>query len=249
MYYQTYKRLFDVTLAAFLTILFLPLILIVAVLIKLDSAGPVFFRQARTGRFEKSFNILKFRTMHHGSMGLNITVCGDRRITRIGRVLRKTKLDEIPQLINVLFGDMSIIGPRPQVHSDLVHYDRTARNIIFSSRPGMTDLASLLYIHEERLLAESNDPMKTYFEVILPEKNRLRMFHLLQESFVFDIKILILTGLKIVFRQKLPFVDSLSHAVSKDTSSTSKGRVLMGAPNESAALINEGSALINAKVE
>ena len=207
MYYQVLKRVFDISLAIFLVVLLLPVGLIVALLIKLESSGPIFFQQARTGRFEQPFYIIKFRTMRHESQGLNITVCGDDRITRFGNILRKSKLDEIPQLINVLKGEMSIVGPRPQVVSDLEHYDTDARHIIFSERPGITDLASLLYIHEERLLAESKDPIRTYFEVILPEKNRLRVRHIVQQSLLFDLKIFIWTGLKVLFRHHMPLID------------------------------------------
>lgn len=207
VHYQTLKRIFDISIAILLTIAFLPISLMIALLVKLESSGPIFFRQARTGRYEQPFYILKFRTMHHESQGLNITVCGDDRITRVGRVLRKTKLDELPQLINVLKGEMSIVGPRPEVVSHLAHYDHESRHIIFSERPGITDLASLLYIHEERLLAESDDPIKTYFEVILPEKNRLRVRHIVQESILFDMKIVIWTGLKILLRHQIPLIE------------------------------------------
>lgn len=207
MHYQTCKRVFDVCIAAPLFVIFLPIFLIISLLLKLENSGPVFFRQARTGRFEQPFYIIKFRTMRQNSTGLNITACGDDRITRFGRVLRKTKLDEIPQLINVLKGEMGLVGPRPEVVSHLPHYDKDVKNIIFAHRPGITDLASLLYIHEERLLAESNDPLKTYFEIILPEKNRLRARHLTQESMIFDLKILIWTGLKILFRNRMPTIE------------------------------------------
>jgi|GEM_PF-2374021 len=215
--YQTFKRFFDISTAIFLCLLFLPIGLIVALFIKLEGHGPVFFRQARTGRYEKPFYIIKFRTMRHESQGLNITICGDDRITRVGKLLRKSKLDEIPQLINVLKGEMSIVGPRPQVTSDLEHYDPRARHIIFSERPGITDLASLLYIHEERLLAESTDPIKTYFEVILPEKNRLRVRHIVQQSFFFDLKIFIWTGLKVIFRHHMPLIECPEDASDSHT--------------------------------
>ena len=207
MHYQFYKRIFDISVAGILAVIFAPIVLIISLLIKLESAGPVFFRQARTGRFEQPFYIIKFRTMHHASSGLNITAYGDNRITRVGRVLRKTKLDEIPQILNVLLGEMSIVGPRPEVVSHLPHYDPESKKIIFSNRPGITDLASLIYIHEERLLAESQDPLKTYFDIILPEKNRLRVRHLVQESILFDLKICIWTGLKIILRNRIPVID------------------------------------------
>ncbi|WP_410209780.1 sugar transferase [Aquirhabdus sp.] len=222
MYYQAIKRVFDVTVAFVLTIALLPVALVVALLIKFESPGPVFFRQARTGRFEKPFYIIKFRTMRHDTQGLNITASSDHRITGVGRVLRKTKLDEIPQLLNVLKGDMSIVGPRPEVVSHLPHYDDEAKVIIFAHRPGMTDLASLLYMQEERLLAESSDPLKTYFEIILPEKNRLRVRHLVQQSFIFDMKVFVWTGLKILLRHHMPLISCPS-----DMSKMNSIRVIM----------------------
>lgn len=215
MHYQFFKRVFDISVSLLLAIIFAPVVLVVSLLIKLDSSGPVFFRQARTGRFEQPFHIIKFRTMRHASSGLNITACGDDRITRVGRVLRKTKLDEIPQILNVLKGEMSIVGPRPEVTSHLPHYDIESKKVIFSHRPGITDLASLLYIHEERLLAESQDPLKTYFEIILPEKNRLRVRHLIQESILFDLKICVWTGLKIMLRNRMPLIECPSDSIQE----------------------------------
>jgi lipopolysaccharide/colanic/teichoic acid biosynthesis glycosyltransferase len=217
MHYQFYKRIFDICVAALLVVIFAPIVLVVSLLIKLESSGPVFFRQARTGRFEQPFYIIKFRTMRHASSGLNITACGDNRITRVGRILRKTKLDEIPQILNVLKGEMSIVGPRPEVTSHLPHYDPESKKIIFAHRPGITDLASLLYIHEERLLAESHDPLKTYFDIILPEKNRLRVRHLVQESILFDLKICIWTGLKIILRNRIPVIDCPTGTVQESS--------------------------------
>ncbi len=219
MYYTVLKRVFDFFFAILLGTVFFPFAVIIAILIKLESRGPVFFRQARTGRHEQPFYIIKFRSMRQDETGLNITICGDDRITPLGRILRKTKLDEIPQLLNILKGDMSLVGPRPEVTSHLPHYDIETRKIIFSARPGITDLASLLYIHEERLLAESNDPLKTYFEIILPEKNRLRVLHLVQNSLLFDMKILIWTGLKIILRKHLPAIKCPSTPVQNNASS------------------------------
>jgi len=207
MHYNVLKRVFDICVAICLIPFLLPIALIVAVLIKLESPGPVFFRQVRTGRYELPFSIIKFRTMRHDAAGLNITSSHDNRITQVGKLLRKTKIDELPQLINVLKGEMSIVGPRPEVVSHLPHYDLESRKIIFAYRPGITDLASLLYIHEERLLAESSDPLTTYFDVILPEKNRLRVRHLTQESILFDLKVLVWTALKIMLRSHMPVIE------------------------------------------
>lgn len=207
MHYQALKRAFDVGFALLLACAFLPFVPFIALLILLEDPGTIFFRQLRTGQFERPFHIIKFRTMYRHAEGSSITCCGDERITRVGRILRKTKLDELPQLINVLKGDMSIVGPRPQVINDLHYYHPEDRKIIFAHRPGITDLASLLYIHEERLLAESTDPAKTYYEVILPEKNKLRIRHLIQESLMFDFKIIIWTFFKIVLHHRMPAIE------------------------------------------
>ncbi|MDE2421445.1 MAG: sugar transferase [Gammaproteobacteria bacterium] len=222
MHYQTSKRAFDIGFAILLTLASLPFIPIIALLIVIEDPGSVFFRQLRTGQFKQPFYIIKFRTMYRNTTGSSITRCGDERVTRVGRILRKTKLDELPQLINVLKGDMSIVGPRPEVVSHLPYYDLEDSKIIFAHRPGITDLASLLYIHEERLLAESTDPNQTYYEVILPEKNRLRIRHLTQESLLFDLKIVIWTVLKIVLHHRIPMIECPPIKQTEKSSSTNE---------------------------
>jgi lipopolysaccharide/colanic/teichoic acid biosynthesis glycosyltransferase len=168
------KRLFDIVAAAAGLIVLCPLFAIIAVLIKWDSHGPVFFRQSRIGRHFRPFFIYKFRTMlwDAPATGALLTVGDDPRITRIGRWLRRAKLDELPQLINVLNGDMSFVGPRPEVER-YVRLFRTEYAEILQVRPGITDLASLKYRRESTLLARSLKPEEEYVKRILPDKLRL----------------------------------------------------------------------------
>ena len=172
------KRALDIAIAAFALALLAPLIAIVALLVKLESRGPVFFRQTRVGRHGEPFRIFKFRTMAHAvnddkaSAGPELTVEGDARITRVGAVLRRTKLDELPQLIDVLRGTMSLVGPRPEVPRYVEHYPPDERARVLSVRPGITDFASLRYRDENSLLARAADPEREYLDVILPSKLR-----------------------------------------------------------------------------
>lgn len=168
------KRLFDIVVAAAALIVLCPLFAIIAVLIKWDSNGPVFFKQSRIGRHFRPFSIYKFRTMlwDAWATGPLLTVGDDPRITRVGRWLRRTKLDELPQLINVLSGDMSFVGPRPEVER-YVRLFRTEYTEILQVRPGITDLASLKYRGESTLLARSLKPEEEYVTRILPDKLRL----------------------------------------------------------------------------
>jgi len=165
------KRLFDLFFSIIGLVVLFPLFLLVALAIKLDSRGPVFFRQERIGRNFKPFRIYKFRTMTVGSYekGPAITVAGDSRVTRMGRFLRKTKIDELPQLINVLKGEMSFVGPRPEV-GKYVELFKSDYQKLLSVRPGITDPASISYKDEESVLSRSADWEKEYINKILPEK-------------------------------------------------------------------------------
>ena len=170
------KRLFDLLLSGLgLLVLALPLGL-VALAIKLDSPGPVFYRQVRVGRFGREFRIHKFRTMAHNpaDRGPQLTVGLDARITRVGAFLRRTKLDELAQLFDVLEGTMSLVGPRPEVPRYVALYPAALRKKVLSVRPGITDFASIEYRDEGTLLAQSSDPERTYREVILPAKLALQ---------------------------------------------------------------------------
>jgi lipopolysaccharide/colanic/teichoic acid biosynthesis glycosyltransferase len=164
------KRIFDLLLAASALLLLLPLLAVVALWIKLDSRGPVFFRQERVGRHGVSFRIHKFRTMADGAPGLQLTVGADPRITRSGGWLRRHRLDELPQLIDVLQGTMSLVGPRPEVPRYVAHYPLALREVVLSVRPGITDPASLDFLDESALLAAAADPEREYIERILPRK-------------------------------------------------------------------------------
>lgn len=164
------KRCFDLLGATLALLLLWPLGLVVAVLVKLDSPGPVFFRQKRVGQHGVPFEIHKFRTMQDDAAGLQITVGADARITRTGHWLRRTRIDELPQLIDVLQGSMSLVGPRPEVPRYVALYPAALRAQILAVRPGITDPASLLYIDEAATLAAADDPEREYVDVILPAK-------------------------------------------------------------------------------
>ena len=193
------KRLFDMVAASIGLLLLAPLLLALAVWIKCDSAGPVFFLQERVGLHGKLFRIIKFRSMRQNNSGPQITVGADARITRSGRFIRAYKLDELPQLINVLLGDMSLVGPRPEVPRYVALYPADVREEVLSVRPGMTDLASVQYRSESDLLAASSDPELTYTTVILPAKLALYQQYVRQRSLWLDVRIIGMT-LGILFK-------------------------------------------------
>jgi lipopolysaccharide/colanic/teichoic acid biosynthesis glycosyltransferase len=168
------KRLFDLLLAGVGLLALSPLLLLIALWIRLDSPGPALFRQERVGRFGVPFRIHKFRTMTHAALptGPQITVGADARITRAGRWLRRYKLDELPQLFDVLRGAMSIVGPRPEVPRYVCLYPPALRDKVLSVRPGITDLASIRFRDENALLSAAADPEREYTEVVLPAKLR-----------------------------------------------------------------------------
>jgi lipopolysaccharide/colanic/teichoic acid biosynthesis glycosyltransferase len=188
------KRLFDiVVILAALLLLALPM-LAVAAWIKLDSPGPVFFRQQRVGRHGVPFAIHKFRTMRHGAGGPALTVGDDARITRAGRWLRRTRLDELPQLLDVLAGDMSLVGPRPEVPRYVALYPPGLRERALAVRPGLTDPASLAYIDEAALLAAAADPEREYVERILPAKLQAAAAYAERATLASDIAVLARTA-------------------------------------------------------
>lgn len=187
------KRLFDVMVAGAALLIIWPLLLVIALTIKLDSSGPVFFRQVRVGRHGVPFRLFKFRTMALGGGGPEITIGDDARITRVGAVLRRYKLDELPQLIDVLRGTMSLVGPRPEVPRYVERYSPEQRNHVLSVRPGITDFASLKYRNESELLAKAANPEREYLEVIMPEKLRVAGNYIDHSSFQADLRLLGLT--------------------------------------------------------
>lgn len=194
------KRLFDIAFAALALLLLCPLLLAIALWVRLDSPGPVFFRQERVGRGGRLFGIYKFRTMHTGAeaMGPQITVGEDARITRAGAWLRRSKVDELPQFLNVLRGDMSVVGPRPEVPRYVAQYPADVRQAVLSVRPGITDLASIEFRDESALLARSSDPERTYVEQILPAKLRHAQQYVRTRSLWLDLRIIARTALALL---------------------------------------------------
>ena len=185
------KRAFDLVLAACGLVLLAPLLAALAVWIKLDSPGPVFFRQERVGRGGTTFRIHKLRTMAHTPLGgAQITVGDDRRITRAGRFVRHYKLDELVQLIDVLKGDMSLVGPRPEVPRYVAQYPAALRDKVLSVRPGITDMASIEYRDESELLARATDPEREYVEVVMPAKLRAAARYVDEMSLATDVRVL-----------------------------------------------------------
>lgn len=189
------KRLLDLAVSAVGLVLLTPLFLLIAIVIKLQSAGPVFFRQERVGRFGKPFRIHKFRTMvtDAEARGLQITVGRDCRVTRVGQVLRKYKLDELPQLIDVLIGDMSLVGPRPEVPRYVAFYKPEARAIVLSVKPGITDRASIEYKDENEIIGKATDPHHAYVTEILPIKIAYYIHYVRNRSFLGDIGLIFAT--------------------------------------------------------
>ena len=193
------KRIFDIVASGIGLILLSPLFVILAIWIKCDSIGPVFYKKVRVGRNNMDFQLFKFRSMRVGSdkKGL-ITVGGhDPRITRSGYYIRKYKLDEFPQLINVFKGDMSLVGPRPEVRKYVDMYTEEQMHVL-DVRPGITDLASIRYRNENELLERVNDPDKYYVEVIMPDKLRINLEYVARHSFTFDIRLIFQTFRAIV---------------------------------------------------
>ena len=188
------KRLFDIALALFGIVVFLIPMVVCAVLVKLTSKGPIIFSQERMGLNFEPFRIFKFRSMVVGapSLGAQVTVDSDPRITGIGRMMRKTKLDELPQLFNVLFGDMSFVGPRPEVQK-YVDLFREDYKVLLSVRPGITGLDSIAFRHEEDILAKASDPQAAYVNEVVPAKIKLAKQYVAKSSVVFDIKLIWLT--------------------------------------------------------
>lgn len=196
------KRVFDLLASAAALLLLSPLLLMVAALVRATSRGPVFFRQERIGRNSRPFRIYKFRTMvqdapRHGGL---VTFGADPRITRVGRFLRAAKIDELPQLINVLLGDMSFVGPRPEVRK-YVEMFRDDYAEVLRVRPGITDLASIKYRHEAEILGHADDPEREYIERILPDKIKLGKEYAKNNSLWLDV-VIILKTLHVVGRRK-----------------------------------------------
>jgi len=187
-------RFFDVLFSSLGLIILSPLFLILVVWIKIDSKGPVFYRQLRVGKDGKDFYLYKFRTMLVDADKNGLITVGDRdpRVTRAGYFFRKYKLDELPQLINVVLGDMSLVGPRPEVHKYVEMYTPDQRKVL-TVKPGLTDYASIHYIDENKVLAKSDDPERTYIDIIIPEKIRYNIKYIEHQSVNEYFKIIFLT--------------------------------------------------------
>lgn len=192
------KRIFDILFSVSVLFLLFPILLIIGILIILESRGEMFFSQKRIGKDEQAFQILKFRTMFLDAEKKGQITVGDRdpRITRVGFFLRKYKLDELPQFWNVLIGEMSIVGPRPEVPYYVNFYDKNQRQV-FKVKPGITDYASLKYFDENVLLGKSENPEQTYIQEIMPQKLALNLEYVNHHNFSKDLKIIGKTALKI----------------------------------------------------
>ena len=188
------KRLFDIVASGLGLLLLSPLFLLVAIWIKLDSPGPVFYRQVRVGRYNRDFRIFKFRSMRVGAdKGSLVTIGGrDPRVTRSGYFIRKFKIDELPQLINVFIGDMSLVGPRPEVRHYVDYWTKEQLRVL-DVRPGITDPASIKFRNENELLEKAEDAEKYYIEVIMQEKIQLYLEYVEKHSFFYDLGLIFKT--------------------------------------------------------
>ncbi|KAB7530502.1 sugar transferase [Flagellimonas olearia] len=188
------KRILDIFLSSVGIVLTSPILLLSSVLIKLSSKGPIIYKQKRVGRYNNDFNIFKFRTMYLNSDKKGLITVGDRdpRVTSVGYYLRKLKIDELPQLFNVLLGQMSMVGPRPEVRKYVDLYSPEDLKVL-NVKPGITDYASILFRNENELLKDAPDPHKKYIEEIMPKKLSLNKEYISQQSFVTDLKIICLT--------------------------------------------------------
>ena len=193
------KRTFDIVACVTAVLVLCPLWLCIGLMVACGSKGGAFYRQTRVGRNGKEFKLLKFRTMRKDAdkIGGLITVGEDNRVTRVGRFLRKYKLDELPQFLNIIKGDMSIVGPRPEVPKYVALYDERQRRVL-SVRPGLTDYASIEYISENELLAQSPDPDRTYIEEIMPAKLELNLKYIDNQSVMEDLRLIFKTLFSII---------------------------------------------------
>lgn len=196
---QIIKRIFDFLLSLIGIIIISPILIIVSILIKLDSKGNILFLQKRVGRYGKEFNIYKFRTMVSDAekLGKQITVGNDSRITKVGAFLRKYKIDELPQLFNVLKGDMSLVGPRPEVPRYVKLYNDEQKKVL-NVRPGITDMASLRYKDENEILGKVDNPEEYYINVIMKDKLELNLEYIEKSNIFFDLYLIIKTVIKCI---------------------------------------------------
>jgi len=196
------KRFFDLFFVIPVLFLLSPLFLLIALWIKKDSPGSFFFRQNRIGQGGKQFQIYKFRTMRTDAeaLGPKLTVGKDPRITKSGNILRKYKFDELPQLLNVLKGEMSLVGPRPEVEEYVKVYPSDVKEKVLSVKPGITDLAAIEYVDESSILAQANDPIDAYINQVLPHKLKYYVRYVDEQSLWMDLKIILKTLARIMWR-------------------------------------------------
>ena len=196
--YTFTKRIFDLFSSAICLLVFSPVLLFLAVWILVDSRGGVFYKQVRVGKNGKEFKLLKFRSMRPNSdKAGQLTIGNDNRITKVGRFIRRTKLDELPQLINIIKGEMSVVGPRPEVPKYVAMYTPEQRQVL-QALPGLTDYASIQFIDEQTILGASPDPEKTYITEVMPQKLALNLQYINDRTFFLDIKLIFKTIGKIV---------------------------------------------------
>ena len=193
------KRVFDIISSVIVLVLLSPLFIAISINILIDSRGGIFYKQIRVGKNKNEFKLMKFRTMQSGSDKKGLITVGesDSRITKIGRVLRKYKLDEFPQLLNVIKGEMSIVGPRPEVPKYVSMYSEEQLKVL-SVRPGLTDLASIEFINENEILGKSENPDQEYIQNIMPEKLNLNLKYIQNRSFFGDFKLIFRTVRKLM---------------------------------------------------
>lgn len=228
--YKSFKRLMDILISSTILLILLPFFLIIGILLKFSGEGEIFYLQERVGYKNKSFNILKFATMLKNSSNMGnktLTVRNDPRITKIGKYLRLTKINELPQLINVLKGDMSFVGPRPLLNTSVLKYTKEVQKIIYLNKPGITGLGSVIFRDEEKLVSEvlkyGGKPMDYYQEYIYPYKGALEKYYYYNISFLTDFKILFATAWQLVFKQSNLIYKFFSNLPSKPQTLTVAG--------------------------
>ncbi|PIY02678.1 MAG: glycosyl transferase [Bacteroidetes bacterium CG_4_10_14_3_um_filter_31_20] len=197
------KRFTDIFLSFLAILVLLPFMFVISLIVNFESIGGFFYFQQRVGKNGKDFKLIKFRTMYVGAdkNGLITVGTNDKRITGFGKFLRKFKLDELPQLFNVIIGDMSIVGPRPEVRKYVNLYNSEQLKVL-SVHPGLTDYASIIYIEENKILSESDDPEKMYVEKIMPHKLELNLKYIKNQTIFTDLKIIFKTIFKIFFKKR-----------------------------------------------
>ena len=201
--YFLIKRFFDIFFSLLVLIILLPLFFVIVILLKFTGEGEIFYKQKRVGYKNNVFQILKFATMLKNSANIgtgSITLRNDPRVTLMGRFLRKSKINELPQIINILKGDMSIVGPRPLMELSFVQYSPEVQKVVYDEKPGLTGIGSLIFRDEEKLVSDSNlAPEEFYRQNIFPYKGKLEMWYLENISFVTDFKIIFVTAWSIIF--------------------------------------------------